>query len=332
MGSGKTEFSARIYRDSKIALEKSDEVRRLTTDKGADRRIVFYIRSKIDTKRFEEYPEDALAFRGGYERLGKNIASIDNSFELEQILEKNRNVGTWIVDEAGFFDERIAYVIRNYAEKYSYNFIFPMLILNFRKDIFNRASRLLMETATDVFPLTAYCEHRGCITDSYYTYRYYEVNGVECPALYFDPLIIVGGDKITADPKIPNYSTRCDAHHYLPGKEYTFLILRSLGELAYSGNIKPILKELKSIKCSMISSEIYGHFQERFVKAEEPQPIMMNSLKVDCIAEKALIYLFAEENVLSLEQMRYLSDEIDADMEYINEKLLENKRFKITGV
>ena len=332
MGSGKTEFSARIYRDSKIALEKSDEVRRLTTDKGADRRIIFYIRSKIDTKRFEEYPEDALAFRGGYERLGKNIASIDNSFELEQILEKNRNVGTWIVDEAGFFDERIAYVIRNYAEKYSYNFIFPMLILNFRKDIFNRTSRLLMETATDVFPLTAYCEHKGCITDSYYTYRYYEVNGVECPALYFDPLIIVGGDKITADPKIPNYSTRCDAHHYLPGKEYTFLILRSLGELAYSGNIKPILKELKSIKYSMISSEIYGHFQERFVKAEEPQPIMMNSLKVDCIAEKALIYLFAEENVLSLEQMRYLSDEIDADMEYINEKLLENKRFKITGV
>ncbi len=332
MGSGKTEFSARIYRDSKIALEKSDEVRRLTTDKGADRRIVFYIRSKIDTKRFEEYPEDALAFRGGYERLGKNIASIDNSFELEQILEKNRNVGTWIVDEAGFFDERIAYVIRNYAEKYSYNFIFPMLILNFRKDIFNRTSRLLMETATDVFPLTAYCEHKGCITDSYYTYRYYEVNGVECPALYFDPLIIVGGDKITADPKIPNYSTRCDAHHYLPGKEYTFLILRSLGELAYSGNIKPILKELKSIKYSMISSEIYGHFQERFVKAEEPQPIMMNSLKVDCIAEKALIYLFAEENVLSLEQMRYLSDEIDADMVYINEKLLENKRFKITGV
>ncbi len=332
MGSGKTEFSARIYRDSKIALEKSDEVRRLTTDKGADRRIIFYIRSKIDTKRFEEYPEDALAFRGGYERLGKNIASIDNSFELEQILEKNRNVGTWIVDEAGFFDERIAYVIRNYAEKYSYNFIFPMLILNFRKDIFNRTSRLLMETATDVFPLTAYCEHKGCITDSYYTYRYYEVNGVECPALYFDPLIIVGGDKITADPKIPNYSTRCDAHHYLPGKEYTFLILRSLGELAYSGNIKPILKELKSIKCSMISSEIYGHFQKRFVKAEEPQPIMMNSLKVDCIAEKALIYLFAEENVLSLEQMRYLSDEIDADMEYINEKLLENKRFKITGV
>ncbi|MCK5569664.1 MAG: thymidine kinase [Spirochaetes bacterium] len=332
MGSGKTEFSARIYRDSKIALEKSDEVRSLTTDKGADRRIVFYIRSKIDTKRFEEYPEDALAFRGGYERLGKNIASIDNSFELEQILEKNRNVGTWIVDEAGFFDERIAYVIRNYAEKYSYNFIFPMLILNFRKDIFNRTSRLLMETATDVFPLTAYCEHRGCITDSYYTYRYYEVNGVECPALYFDPLIIVGGDKITADPKIPNYSTRCDAHHYLPGKEYTFLILRSLGELAYSGNIKPILKELKNIKYSMISSEIYGHFQERFVKAEEPQPIMMNSLKVDCIAEKALIYLFAEENVLSLEQMRYLSDEIDADMEYINEKLLENKRFKITGV
>jgi len=329
MGSGKTEFSARIYRDSQIALKKSEIVRDLTTDRGADRRIVFYIRSKIDSKRFESYPDDALPYRGGYERLGEHFARIENSFELEEILEKNSEAGTWIVDEAGFFDERIAYVIQNYSRKSNVNFIFPMLILNFRKDIFNRTSRLLMETATDVFPLTAYCEHRDCIVDSYYTYRYYLVNGMECPALYFDPLIIVGGDRFYSNPRIPNYSTRCDLHHYLPGKEYTFLILKPLGELAYNRNIEPVLEELRNIKYSIKKSEIYNNFEERFIKGEDPHPIMMNALKVDCIAEKALVYLFAEENTLSLEQMKHIAEEINADMEYINERLLENRRFKI---
>ncbi len=326
MGSGKTEFSARIYRDSQVALRKSERVRELTMENGADRRIIFYIRSKIDKKRFKDYPEDALAYRSGYERLGNYVASIEDSFKLEEIIEKHREVGTWIIDEAGFFDERIAYVIRRFSSKNRINFIFPMLILNFRKDIFNRTSRLLMEIATDVFPLTAYCEHADCIKDSYYTYRYYTVDGVECPALYFDPLIIVGGDKISDDPKIPNYSTRCDEHHYLPGKEYTFLTLKPLGELAYSGNIKPLLKELNNIKFSIKKSEIHKQFTERFIKGKDPNPIMMNALKVKLIAEKALIYLYIEDNLLSLEQMRYLAKEINADMDYINIRLLEGGR------
>ncbi|NIS15582.1 MAG: thymidine kinase, partial [candidate division Zixibacteria bacterium] len=204
-------------------------------------RNVFYIRSKIDDKRFAEYPPNSIAYRGGYVVPGNNIASIEDSFELEKIFERNPTVGTWIIDEIEFFDERIAYVINQYANQQSLNFIFPMLILNFRKDLFNRTARLIMEGSTDVFPLTAYCEHPDCIADSYYTYRFYSVKGMECPALYFDPLIIVGGDKLTDDPKFPNYSTRCDHHHYLPGKEYTFMILKPLGELAYGGNIKPLL-------------------------------------------------------------------------------------------
>jgi thymidine kinase len=329
MGSGKTEFSARIYRDSQIALKKSEKVRELTTVNGADRRTVFYIRSKIDKKRFQDYPEDALAYRGGYVRLGNNIAGIEDSFGLEKVLKERRDAGTWVIDETGFFDERIVYVILQYSKKYDYNFIFPMLILNFRKDVFNRTSRLLMEIATDVFPLTAYCEHEDCIADSYYTYRYYIVDGVECPALYFDPLIIVGGDKITADPKIPNYSTRCDLHHNLPGKEYTFLILKSLGEMAFNGNVKPILQELKYMKYTIEKSEIYGHFEDRFNKPGNKIPVMMNALKPECIAEKALLYLFSEENVLSLDQMKYLAKEIDGDMDYINERLVENRRVKI---
>lgn len=326
MGSGKTEFSARIYRDSQVALRKSEKVRELTTEDEADRRVVFYVRSRIDHKRFKDYPEDALAYRGGYTRLGGNIASIENSFELQQLIEKNRSVGTWIIDEAEFFDERIAYVINQFAKTRRLTFIFPMLILNFRKDLFNRTARLLLECATDVFPLTAYCEHSDCIADSYYTYRYYTVDGVECPALYFDPLVIVGGDSSTDDPKVPNYDTRCDEHHYLPGKEYTFMILKPLGELAYGGNVEPILKELRHIKYSIERSELYQNLLERFIKVDNPQPIMMNALRPGCIAERALIYLYSEENILSAGQMKYIAMEIKGDMGYIDERLSENRR------
>ena len=330
MGSGKTEFAARIYRDSLIALKKSEEMKSLTMEGDADRRNIFYIRSNIDKKRFEDYPEDALAYRSGYERLGNCVASIDDSFGLEKIMSQHPEVGTWIVDEAGFFDERIAYVIQNFSGlRKGINFIFPMLILNFRKDVFNRTSRLLTEIATDVFPLTAYCEHPDCITDSYYTYRYYTVDEFECPALYFDPLIIVGGDKTFDDPKIPNYSTRCDRHHYLPGKEYTFLTLKPLGELAYGGNLKPLRKELLSMKEAIEKSEIYAQFEKKYPKSNPESAIMMNALKVGCIAEKALIYLFAEENLLSIDQLRLLADEIEADMGYINDRLIETGKLKL---
>lgn len=332
MGSGKSEFSARIYRDSEVAMRKSQSVGVLTTIRGVDRRNVFYIRSRIDDKRFKEYPPNAIAYRGGYVVPGNNIASIQDSFELEAVLEKNPWVGTWIIDEVEFFDERIAYVIDQYAQQKSINFIFPMLILNFRKDLFNRTARLIMEKSTDVFPLTAYCEHPDCIADSYYTYRYYSVAGAECPALYFDPLIIVGGDKLTDNPRLPNYSTRCDHHHYLPGKEYTFMILKPLAELAHAGNDKPLLKELKRLKNQVEQSELYGHLNKKFIKSENPRPIMMNALKVSCVAEKALIYLFAEENIISAGQTQYLAREIGGDMGYINERLVENRKMQLTDV
>ncbi|MGD2185761.1 MAG: hypothetical protein PVI71_06520 [Desulfobacterales bacterium] len=332
MGSGKSEFSARIYRDSEVAMRKSDKVRQLTTSERVDRRNVFYIRSKIDDKRFAEYPANSIAYRGGYVVPGNNIASIEDSFALEKVFESNPTVGTWIIDEVEFFDERIAYVINQYAMQQSLNFIFPMLILNFRKDLFNRTARFIMEDSTDVFPLTAYCEHPDCIADSYYTYRYYSVEGAECPALYFDPLIIVGGDKLTDDPKFPNYSTRCDHHHYLPGKEYTFMILKPLGELAYGGDVKPLLEELNLLKHDIERSQLYKHFTQRYIKAENPEPIMVNALKVSCIAEKALVYLFSEENIISAEQMRSLAQEIKADVNYINERLTENRKMQLADV
>ena len=137
MGSGKTEYSSRVWRDSLVIGKKSGIVAGRTTSGKADRRNVFFIRSFLDITRFPDYPEDALAYRGGYERCGNKTAVIKNSFDLEKHISENPDCGTWIIDEATFYDERLAYVIRKEADERGLVFIFPTLILNFRKDIFN---------------------------------------------------------------------------------------------------------------------------------------------------------------------------------------------------
>lgn len=326
MGSGKTEFSARIWRDSKVALRKGDRVARLTSTAGADRRRLHFVRSRIDRARFPDYPEDALAYRGGYERCGDDISAARDSFELEAALACRPEAGTWIVDEAAFYDERIAYLIRNESDTRGLVFVLPTLVLNFRREIFNHTARLLLENATDVFPLTAYCEHDECIADSLYTYRYYAAEGRECPALYFDPLIIIGGDRANDDPREPNYCTRCDEHHYLPGKEYSFFTLKPLGEMAARGNIAPLLAELNAIAGNIRESRLYASLHSRYVECEEPCHVQMNALLVPCIAERALVYLYAEQNLLSAEQLRYLIRELALDKDYLSRRLSDNRR------
>ncbi len=325
MGSGKTEFSSRVWRDSRVALTKSDRVARLTTTGEADRRRVFFIRSMLDKGRFPDYPEDALAFRGGYERLGDSIAHISNSFELEEILDRATGAGTWIIDESSFYDERIAYVVTNASKMRGLNFIFPTLILNFRKDIFNHTARLLLETATEIIPLTAYCEHPDCILDSFYTYRYYSIDGEECPALYFDPLIIVGGDTHKDSPLEPNYCTRCDEHHYLPGKEYTYLILKPLGEKAAAGEMQPLTEELFNIKNDLPASELYKKLHSQYDN-EGDQRVNLNALKVPLIAERALIFLYGEQNLLTEDQLIRLVERLELNRDYLTQTLANNRR------
>ncbi len=325
MGSGKTEYSARVWRDSLVALKKSQKIADLTTTSNADRRKVFFIRSMLDKNRFPEYPDDALAYRGGYERCGSNIAHISSSFELEKILKENPDVGTWIIDEASFYDERLVYVVRNISMEKGLIFIFPTLILNFRKDIFNSTARLMLETATDVFPLTAYCEHEDCIEDSFYTYRYYTIDGMECPSLYFDPLIVIGGDREKLGPLEPNYCTRCDVHHYLPGKEYTFFTLKPLGEAAAAGNSKLLKTELQALKDSIEESILFKHLHEKYNNNQEER-INLNALKVDFIAEKALIYLFAEQNLITEDLLLKLVEDLSLDRRYMEKTLADNRR------
>jgi thymidine kinase len=325
MGSGKTEFSARVWRDAAIAQKKSDVIRRLTSTNGVDRRKVFFVRSEIDGERFTDYPVDALAYRNGYIRCGDNIARIRDSFGLEQVLYDHPDVGTFIIDEASFFDERLAYVVCNHSLERGILFIFPTLILNFRRDIFNSTARLMLDIATDVIPLTAYCEHPDCMKDAFYTYRYYRVDGQECPALYFDPLIIVGGDTQKEDPLSPNYCSRCDEHHYLPAKEYTFFHLKPLGERAVRGDVEPLKQELWALTHSVGESELHKHMEQRYGNRPDAQ-IFMNALKPGCLAEKALIYLFCEQNLLPEDLLVRLVYGLGLDRNYMTKVLSDNLR------
>lgn len=326
MGSGKTEFSARMWRDSIVTRKKTGAAARETTTRGADRRRIFVVRQALDTERFPDYPPDALAYRGGYERCGSSIGQARDSFSLEALLAENPDAGTWIIDEASFFDERIAYLMKNESDLRGLVFVCPTLVLNFRREIFNQTARLLLETATDVFPLTAYCEHVECLADSLYTYRYYQLGGVECPALYFDPLIIIGGDRTRDDGREPNYCTRCDRHHYLPAKEYTYLTLKPLGERAARGDIEPLLAELNALAGNIDASRLASSLRSRCASDEGCESVELAALRVPCIAERALVYLYAEQNLLSALQISRIVEDLGLDRDYLARRLSDNRR------
>ncbi|MBO7349553.1 MAG: thymidine kinase, partial [Spirochaetales bacterium] len=279
----------------------------------------------IDGIRFTEYPEDALAYRSGYVRCGENIARIRDSFDLEKVIADNPTVGTYIIDEASFFDERLAYVVRNQSLERGVMFIFPTLILNFRRDIFNSSARLMLDMATDVIPLTAYCEHEDCIRDAFYTYRYYTVDGVECPALYFDPLIVVGGDTSKTGSDSPNYASRCDEHHFLPGKEYTFFSLKPMAEEASKGNPKKLRTEIENLKYTIKRSQLYKNIATRY-KDDPNEEVYMNSLKPEYIAEKALMFLFNEQNLVSEDLLIRIVNDLELDRAYMARVLADNRR------
>ena len=323
MGSGKTEFSARVWRDAEIARRKTGAAAAGTRTDGADRRVVFFIRSALDARRFPDYPPDALAYRGGYVRCGGNIAAIGDSFDLERVMAQHPEVGTWIVDEASFYEERLAYVVERACRSRGITFVFPSLILNFRREIFNTTARLLLDLASDVFPLTAYCEHPECLKDSFYTYRYYTVGGKECPALYFDPLLVIGGDQEKTDSREPNYSTRCDEHHWLPGKEYTFLYLKPMGERLSRAEPGPLREELSLIRGNLERSQLYRQFQE--LESETA----MNALRVSCIAERCLLYLYTEQNLVPNDQFLRLVRDLELDQDYLRRRLSDCRRASV---
>ena len=103
-------------------------------------------------------------------------------------------------------------------------------------------------------------------------------------------------------------------------------MLKPLGESASRGDLAPLRRELELIKSDITRSRLHSHLENRFLQGESPEPVNLNALKVPCIAEKALIFLFAEQNLISEDQMRLLVGELDLDREYMQQTLRDNGR------
>ena len=52
----------------------------------------------------------------------------------------------------------------------------------------------------------------------------------------------------------------------------------------------------------------------------------MNSLRVPCIAEKALLYIYVEQNLINADLFRKMTEELDLNREYLEQRLEDNGR------
>ncbi|HPZ15052.1 MAG TPA: thymidine kinase, partial [Sphaerochaeta sp.] len=114
-------------------------------------------------------------------------------------------------------------------------------------------------------------------------------------------------------------------HHYLPGKEYTFFHLKPLGEKASRGDEGELVEELAALKGDIKRSRLYENFTERF-GGKKDEEILFNALKVDNIAEKALAFLFFEQNLIAEQMLLRLASQLDLDTAYLEKVLSDNKR------
>ncbi len=294
MGSGKTEFSARIWRDSEVARKKTGAAALGTRTDGADRRIVFFIRSALDAKRFPDYPPDALPYRGGYVRCGKNIAEIASSFDLERVMAENPEAGTWVIDEASFYEERLAYVVESASR--------------------DPGAHLHLSLARAELPPGDLQHHRAASAGHGHgrvpPHRLLRAPRVPPGFLLHLPLLHGGRTGVpravlrspAGDRRRPGGATTRGSRTTAPAATtITTCRARSTPSSSSSrsasrppaGDAAPLREELALIKDNLEKSRLYRHFRGMY------EEIRMNSLRVSCIAEKALLFLFTEQNLVS---------------------------------
>ena len=122
----------------------------------------------------------------------------------------------------------------------------------------------------------------------------------------------------------PNYASRCDRHHFLPAKEYTFFTLKPLGEEAGKGNIEPLYKEIRALHEDKEHSELYRNLMLRY--AEDPDgEIYTNAIRPSHIAEKALCYLFSEQNMIGESLLLKMAKDLELDTAYMSHTLSDNR-------
>ncbi|AHH08761.1 Thymidine kinase [Borrelia anserina BA2] len=321
MGSGKTEYAAKIYKDSLVIKSKSSKVLSSITKGRRNRANVFFIRNVLDKKRFNDYPENVIPYRGGGSDKIDGIDFAGSSFDVDQLIDNNPEYGTFIIDETCFYDERLVFILNKIALDSNVLFVLPTLLYNFRKEIFNNTAKLLIEYSDKICRLGAYCEHINCMDESFLTYRYYFYRGKEIAAPYFDPLLIVGGDEIVESAVYPNYATRCSKHHYLVGREYFFTILKPFALLYAQGDKKLLEAEIVGLSSNVRNSNFANSLLIES-RGKYDIEVLENLLKLPFLAERALITLSLEYNILSKEDFKELINKFSLSKDYIRKVIV----------
>ena len=104
------------------------------------------------------------------------------------------------------------------------------------------------------------------------------------------------------------------------------MVLRPLGEKAARGDVEPLYRELALVREDNQTSQLQKFFSEKYERVETPRPDMMLALRVPCLVEKALIFLFAEQNLLPEAHLHELVERLDLDKQYLARRLEDNRR------
>ena len=136
-------------------------------------------------------------------------------------------------------------------------------------------------------------------------------------------IIVIGGDREKRSASDPDYAARCEKHHFLPGKEYTFFTLKPLGEEAGKGNAAPLIRELSMLHEGNPGS-LLAQSLERQYGDDADAGIYLNALLPQHTAEKALAYLFAEQGLLGEGLLVKLATDLSLDLAYLEKTLAEN--------
>jgi thymidine kinase len=99
-----------------------------------------------------------------------------------------------------------------------------------------------------------------------------------------------------------------------------------MGEAAARGDLKPLVSELAAVAEGSESSRLATSLRARHLECREPCPEMLESLRLPCLAERELAYLFAEQNLLSAEQLRAVVADLGLDRDYLMRRLSDNRR------
>jgi thymidine kinase len=83
------------------------------------------------------------------------------------------------------------------------------------------------------------------------------------------------------------------------------------------------MDELRRLRDGSPESALARDFAVRY---GDSGSIYHNALLVDCIAERALIYLFLELNLVSAAGLRKIVRELDLDVAYLSRRLADNRR------